>query len=124
MEFSGVTGRGRSPPAGGDGGDRGGATGWRRRGRICGRGVEAAVRLQCSGEERESPGMGGEEAIAAKWGKGCSTYWTHYSARFSLILGMRHWIQQLLEIVLGLVQVLPCEYVERETLEPATTFRK
>jgi hypothetical protein len=70
--------------------------------------VEAAVSLQCSGEERESPGMGGEGVVTAKRGKGSSSCWTPYSARFSLILGMRPWIQQLPETVLvKLVKAVP-----------------
>jgi hypothetical protein len=69
--------------------------------------VEAAISLQCLGEERESPGMGGEGVVTPKRGKGSSSCWTPYSARFSLILGMRHWIQQQLETVLALKNTMP-----------------
>jgi hypothetical protein len=103
--------------AGGRRGDRVGAGARRGRGRWPASGgveakgavprawVEVEVSLQCSGEERESPEMGGEGAVTAKRGKGSSSCWTPYSARFSLILGMRHWIQQLQETVLALKNI-------------------
>jgi hypothetical protein len=57
---------------GGVGGDRGGSE-ERRGGGEGGGSAEVAVSLQCSGEERESPGMGGEGAVTAKRGKGSSS---------------------------------------------------